>query len=268
MSMQVRAFLAADRMALVRHLATQDAQRYRRNEPQQLRAWRVSLDCLHAALANWPAAAAWELLLEYPMRRLGRRIDAVLVTERAVLVLEFKVAAERFDAADRRQVEDYALDLQDFHPLSRRHPIVPILVATDAIPASVAWPLPLAGVTTVLDASAATLRPLLRAVWELLPPTAPPLEIPAWKTAPYRPVPGIVDAACTLYSRHGVADIAAARADARNLSVTTEAILAAIDGARAAGGHSILFVTGIPGAGKTLCGLNAVLPAATPAPSS
>jgi hypothetical protein len=72
-------------------------------------------------------------------------------------------------------------------------------------------------------------------------------------------VPGIVDAACNLFSRHGVSDIAETRADAKNLTATTDAILAAIAEARRHGQHVILFVTGIPGAGKTLCGRNAVI---------
>ncbi|MCW3474441.1 DUF2075 domain-containing protein [Limobrevibacterium gyesilva] len=256
--MRVDAFLAADMQALVHRLAYDDARRFRRNESQQLRAWQVSIACLRAALADWPQAADWHLLLEYPMRRLGRRIDAVLVTGRAVLVLEFKVGRDRFDAADRQQVEDYALDLQDFHALSRNHPIVPILVATEAEPGPVTWPLLIAGVAPVLDASRASLPGLLRDLWQRMPRPSRDLPAAGWADAPYRPVPGIVDAACTLYSQHGVADIATALADARNLSATTDAILAAIGQARGGGHHAILFVTGIPGAGKTLCGLNTV----------
>jgi hypothetical protein len=85
-----------------------------------------------------------------------------------------------------------------------------------------------------------------------------PLAGEAWLAAPYRPVPGIVEAATMLYARNGVADIAAARADAANLTRTTTAIARAIDAARNDGARVVVFVTGIPGAGKTLCGLNAV----------
>ena len=113
--MLVSELLATDSTALVHRLAHDDAQRFRHNEAQQLRAWRVTIACLHNALANWPEASAWQLLLEYPMRRLSRRIDAVLVTPRALLVLEFKAGKHQFELADRQQVEDYALDLQDFH---------------------------------------------------------------------------------------------------------------------------------------------------------
>ena len=264
--MRVADFLAADAAALVAMLARDDAQRFRRNEPQQLRAWTATLACLRAALDGWAEAAGWELLLEFSLVRLGRRIDAVLATPAAILVLEFKAGATEFAAADRRQVEDYALDLQDFHAGSRAHPIVPILVATQAAPAPTHWPLLLGGtVAPVLDASAATLPGLLRALWQRLPSPSASLDTAGWAEAPYRPVPGIVDAACALYARHGVAEIASARADARNLTATTSAILGQVAAMRAGGGYCAIFVTGIPGAGKTLCGLNAVFGAGTDA---
>jgi hypothetical protein len=250
-------FLAADPAALAHRLAWQDQQRFRRTEAQQLRAWTGSIALLRAALTDWPAAAAWRLVLEYPMRRLSRRIDAVLLTPRAIVVLEFKIGAARFEAGDREQVDDYALDLRDFHAASSDHPIVPMLVASDATARPVAWPLLIPAVTPVLDASAATLPVLLRDLWALLPAVGPPLDVDAWEEAPYRPVPGILDAACTLYSHHGVQDIAGSHAEAQNLSMTTAAILDAMAQAEADRAHVVLFVTGIPGAGKTLCGLNA-----------
>lgn len=256
-SLGVAEFLAADAAALAHRLAWQDQQRFRRNEPQQLRAWTESIALLRAVLAGWPEAASWRLVLEYPMRRLSLRIDAVLVTPRAIVVLEFKIGAERFERGDRMQVEDYALDLRDFHAASRDHPVVPILVASEAKARSVTWPLMIPAVTPVLDASAASLPALLRDLWMRLPSAGPPLDVDSWDAAPYRPVPGIVDAACTLFSHHGVQEIATAHAGARNLSVTTESILGAIARAETEGQHVVLFVTGIPGAGKTLCGLNA-----------
>jgi len=254
--LSVAAFLAGEDAALEERLAHQAVHQFRRTEAAQLRAWAVSLRCLRRALVGWEAASGWRLVLEFPMRRLGRRIDAVLVTPRAVLVLEFKADATAFAAADRRQVEDYALDLQDFHAGSRGQVIVPVLVATRARPGAVAWPLAIGGVTGVLDASEESLGELLRGLWVLLP--AGDVDVAGWSAAPYRPVPGIVDAARTLYARNSVAEIADAGAEARNLRETTQAILTACAVARGEGRHTILFVTGTPGAGKTLCGLNVV----------
>ena len=254
--LEVGAFLAADDAPLVDRLATDAIRHFRSNEAAQLRAWEVSLRCLRAALADWPGAASWRLVLEFPMKRLGRRIDAVLVTPRAILVLEFKADATTLTPADRRQVEDYALDLQDFHAGSRNRVIVPILVATAARPGPVTWPLAIGGVAGVMDAAAATLPALLRDLWARLPDSD--IDVAGWSATPYRPVPGIVDAARTLYARNSVAEIADAGAEARNLRETTQTILAACREARAEGHHVVIFVTGTPGAGKTLCGLNVV----------
>ena len=258
-SATVQAFLGHPSEPLVAALALADRRRFRGSEPQQLRAWEISIAALRAALDGFSEAAGWRLILEFPLRRLGRRLDAVLATPRGVFVLEFKADASGFAAADRRQVEDYALDLQDFHAGSREVPIVPILVATRAVPGRHTWPLLLAGTAAeVIDASGATLGGILRDLWKALPEPGQRLDPNAWEHAAYHPVPGIIDAARTLYAHHGVADIAAARADATNLSTTTDAILRKVAEAKRCGGDIVVFVTGIPGAGKTLCGLNAV----------
>jgi hypothetical protein len=256
--MAVADLLARNTAGIVEALTYQAVRHHRTNEPQQLRAWEVTLRVLRAGLAEWADAAEWRVVLEFPMRRLGRRIDAVLVTPRAIVVLEFRAGQDRVLPQDCRQVEDYALDLQDFHAGSRLHVIVPILVATEAEHAQGDWPLLIGGVSSVMATGAAGLGRMLRGLWARLPRPVRDLDMAAWSGAPYRPVPGIVDAARTLFARHGVEDIAAARADAKNLTLTTDAILGGIAEARACGLRLILFVTGIPGAGKTLCGLNAV----------
>jgi hypothetical protein len=113
-------------------------------------------------------------------------------------------------------------------------------------------------VTPVFDANSATLADLLREIEIRTLAPVRPLDPHVWESAPYRPVPTIVEAATMLYNRHGVAEIASARADVGNLTRTNGAIRAAITHARAANTHEVIFVTGIPGAGKTLCGLQAV----------
>ncbi len=254
----VPAFLASPDAAIVGTLAEAQIRHFRTNDVQQLRAWEESIGLLRACLAVQQQIGEWRLLLEYPLLRLGRRADAILLTPRAILVLEFKIGASHYASADREQVEDYALDLCDFHAGSRRHPIVPILVATHAAPPRPATQnLPMHGVWSVIDANAGSLPGLLTNLARTAPLPRDALDPLAWCDSPYRPVPTIVEAACMLYARHDVADIKAARADVENLTVTTDAIVAAIARARGEARRLILFVTGIPGAGKTLCGLNA-----------
>jgi hypothetical protein len=103
-------FLAREPEQIVGGLATRLVEAHTINRDTQVRAWRAQIELLHRALTGSPQS--WHLLLEYPLR-LGRRIDAVLLTGHAVLVLEFKVGATSFTNIDRQQVEDYALDLFD-----------------------------------------------------------------------------------------------------------------------------------------------------------
>jgi hypothetical protein len=227
-------------------------------EPAQLDAWRAQVAILQAAVRE-AGGQSWRIAFEYELLRLEKRIDAVLLTDRAILVLEFKAGATKITAAFRAQAEDYAQDLLDFHALSRAHPIIPIVVAARCeAPAPLQAPLPLPGVHAVAEAGAASLPSLLQHLDRVLPSPATKLDGAAWCAAPYRPVPSIVEAAATLFARNSVAEIAAARADTANLTRTTDAIERALREAREAGGRVVVFVTGIPGAGKTLCGLNVV----------
>src|SRR5690242_5087632 len=106
-------FLGYETEIIVGSLATRLVQAHTINRDTQIRAWCAQIELLRRALKRLPAS--WHLLLEYPLLRLARRIDAVLLTGSAVLVFEFKIGAKSFTNIDRQQVEDYALDLHDFH---------------------------------------------------------------------------------------------------------------------------------------------------------
>ncbi len=136
--------------------------------------------------------------------------------------------------------------------------IVPIVIASKAKVKSPHWPADWHNVSHVFDANAISLKGLLEGILQRVRPTSRPIDVTTWEASPYRPVPTIVDAARLLYNRHGIADIRSARADAGNLTRTTDAIVAAVADAKLRRHHVVIFVTGIPGAGKTLCGLNTV----------
>ncbi len=149
-SATVQTFLDTPPDTITGALAVAQIRHFRINETRQLRAWEASIAMLRAGLADLPEARAWQVLLEYPMLRLGRRPDTIILTDRAILVLEFKAGATQFTPADRRQVEDYAIDLHDFHAASRHHPILPILVAEHAPAADALLPMPIAGAMVCL----------------------------------------------------------------------------------------------------------------------
>jgi len=102
----------------------------------QTEAWNITVPMLQGELRSLlllrPESANWSVLLEYPLYRLRRRIDVLILTPAAIMVVELKVGESSFRSADRRQVEEYALDLRDFHAASAGISIVPVLWCTEA----------------------------------------------------------------------------------------------------------------------------------------
>jgi hypothetical protein len=220
-------------------------------ELSQRDAWIAQIAVLKAALAGIDGS----VFLEFDVPRIGSRIDAVLLAGPAVFVIEFKVGERRFNSHDLNQVWDYALDLKNFHLASHDAPIVPLLVATESEDHEPTRLDPADDrVSRPLTCNAETLGQTLRlSLTQVRGATLDPL---AWAQAPYQPTPTIIEAAQALYARHSVDDIARHDAGARNLSITSRRVEEIIDLARNGGRKAIVFVTGVPGAGKTLVGLN------------
>ncbi len=218
----------------------------------QKEAWQQQITLLRTQLIGLDGL----ICFEFTVPRMGRRIDVVLLIGQVVFVVEFKVGETDFTRAAHTQAWDYALDLKNFHAASHSAAIVPILVATEAEAVAQA-PLEAAPdhVYTPLLADPTRLRETLyRCRAEI--PTRTPIHIQAWLAASYRPSPTIVEAARTLYAEHSVEAIARYDAGAQNLAVTSHRVEELIEEARRLGRKSICFVTGVPGAGKTLVGLN------------
>ena len=220
-------------------------------EPSQREAWQRELFILRNALST---VEGW-VALEFDIPRLGSRVDAVVVSSAAIIPIEFKVGARSYTRADFNQAYDYALDLKNFHAASHDAPVFPILLATDAPVADSAWQLPHPdGVRPPRRTNAAGLA---RSISEALGKTlGPALDGAAWVVAPYRPTPTIIEAAQALYARSTVEAISRNDAGAKNLTVTSSAVESIVDDASRDRFKAIVFVTGVPGAGKTLVGLN------------
>ena len=217
----------------------------------QREAWIQEINILKTALRGLQGA----ILLEFDVPRLGRRIDAVLVSGPAVFTMEFKCGEHDYHAADYNQAWDYALDLKNFHLASHNAPILPILIATEAVHSDAKWKGPDPdGVRPPRRCCAEDLRPILAQGLALV--SGPCLDAEAWGRAPYRPTPTIIEAARALYSRHTVEAITRTDAGAKNLAVTSAGVEEIIERTRAKPEKAIVFVTGVPGAGKTLVGLN------------
>jgi hypothetical protein len=220
-------------------------------DPHQRDAWQEEIQILRSALAG----VSGFLYLEFDVPRLGSRIDAVLISGPAIFPIEFKCGERQFRPADRDQAWDYALDLKNFHRASHEAPILPILVATEAPTSDPEWKPPHQDdVREPRKCNAADLGRVIREGLALT--SGPDLDGEAWGRAPYHPTPTIIEAARALYARHSVEAISRSEAEGKNLAVTSVAVEEIIEQACARNEKAIIFVTGVPGAGKTLVGLN------------
>lgn len=255
--------IAADSVAgIAATLAAESAKRRLTANPESMDSWAGTVRHIQSIAAELvselPQASDWYCFLEFEVPRRSRRIDTLLVAGDLIFLIEWKFGAHEFDRAASWQAEQYALDLRDFHEGSRDRVIVPIVVATEAKPTSpTAMFDPSRLVQEVQPASPAQLGATIRAWWECSRPSKPSILDPlAWEDSPYRPTPTIVEAASLLYAGHDVRDLALSGAS--NLDGTVQAVLDLIDRCRAEQRHGIAFITGSPGSGKTLAGLQVV----------
>lgn len=203
------------------------------------------------------------IVFEYTIPRLGKRVDVVLLIGGIVFAIEFKVGSSDFLVNDKEQVWDYALDLKNFHEESRNRVIVPILVATEALDKDCSIGPGLFSyyddqVYYPLFSNSRTLLPIIRQVLDA-EPAHPAIDAHEWLFSRYNPTPTIIQAASALYMNHSVEDITKHEADKAGIDTCTALILDVIRQSKAKHQKSICFVTGVPGAGKTLVGLNVAI---------
>ena len=224
------------------------------SEPTQRDAWMKQIEILHDVLI--PYRSHGKVYFEFSIPRLGKRIDVVALIDHAIFVIEFKVGEDEFPSHALDQVWDYALDLKNFHESSHAVPIAPVLLATNAeavTPVIAATPQN-NEILLPIKCNGSTLSEVLRQVLLFL--DGPVIDADQWEQGRYCPTPTIVEAAMALYSGHSVAEISRRDAGATNLTETSGAISEVIHLSKKHNQKSICFVTGVPGAGKTLVGLD------------
>ena len=199
------------------------------------------------------------IIFEYDIPRLGKRIDVVLLYRGIIFCIEFKTGNQQDFQAAVDQVLDYALDLNNFHKFSQGKVIAPILV-----------PARFQGATNDVRRSAyddKVLNPLITkqsGLFDVITKVvnAYPNETPIderWEISPYAPTPTIIEAAKSLYENHSVENITRHEADKVSTDRTIAYILKVIRESKEQRKKTICFVTGVPGAGKTLVGLDVAI---------
>lgn len=217
---------------------------------QQSNTWESEVQILKDQLRSF---ADGRIIFEYTISRMGKRVDAVVLYKNIVFLLEFKCGDTEYRQSTYDQVYDYALDLRNFQKESHNRLLVPIMVSTRAEAVS--------NTIRERDRVIEPLRCNANNIADVISTVAarynePAFDYEAWENSEYLPTPTIVEAAQALYRGHNVHDITRSDAGAENLTVTTDEINRIIEHSKANGRKSICFVTGVPGAGKTLVGLN------------
>ena len=218
--------------------------------PTQRDAWLEQIKILRGALDNIDG----QVIFEFAIPRMGSRVDTILIVGHVAYILEFKVGSERFEANAIDQVYDYALDLFYFHEPSHKCNLIPILIASMANPVNDRIVSAQRQPPPPIRAAPSELRRHIEEASSCL--GGEPIEVDLWINGSYSPTPTIVEAAKALYRGHSVQEISRSDAGGKSLAITSEAISDVISASRTGRRKSICFVTGVPGAGKTLVGLN------------
>ena len=221
-------------------------------EPSQRAAWEYQIRHLRSLVRDLPEA---HFFMEFLIPRMGRRADLIILNEGLIFVVEYKLGASHFDRSAIAQTYGYGLDLKHFHETSHKRGIIPILVSTHAGPT---------GDQPILWDEDQLAQPLGLAPNELAPAVnfasrvwgGEPLASHDWELGRYKPTPTIIEAAQALYRGHAVDEISRSEAGAENLTRTADYVFNVIENAKSSQRKSICFITGVPGSGKTLAGLN------------
>lgn len=247
-SNDIQSFLDQDNYSIFGEITTNDQFSA---EDLQKNTWNREIEILKRELSQFLDGY---IIFEYTIPRIGNRIDNIVIYKGIIFLLEFKVGEKKYPSYAIEQVTDYAFDLSCFHKESHNRLLVPILISTKAH--SVKQEIRISK-DNVLETICCNEYEIAKYITEVSLKFIQDEIIPDdWINSLYMPTPTIIEAAQVLYLGHNVEDISRNDASAKNLNQTTKAINKIIDYSKAHNRKSICFITGVPGAGKTLAGLN------------
>ena len=220
--------------------------------PKTTYAWQGEISVIKNSLEGMEG----HIHFEYVIPRMGKRVDVLLVIKNIIFIIEFKVGSDAYDASSITQLVDYTLDLKNFHEGSHNQIICPILIATEAQETNLNITIGEDGILETILSSGENLNEIFKHVLTTASKKTPNINYNAWFASTYKPTPNIIEAAQALYEGHAVDEISRSDAGATNLTITSDEIGEIIVKAKENKEKAICFVTGVPGAGKTLVGLN------------
>jgi len=220
-------------------------------EDQQKNAWLKQIQILKH---NFSEFKEGHLFFEFAIPRMGKRVDNILIFKNLIFVIEFKVGEKQYSASAKTQTIDYCLDLINFHAESDRQKVIPVLVATQADEKDIDW----SKLTQLEDVLCCNQLNLKETIEQIIQQHAAieRIDVMRWLNSVYKPTPTIIEAAQALYQGHQVEEISRSDAGAINLELSSSQIESIIETSKRTHQKALCFLTGVPGAGKTLAGLN------------
>ncbi len=218
----------------------------------QNKSWNRQIVILKKALHPFNGI----IFFEFTIPRMGKRVDVLVIINNVIFIIEFKVGESRYLNYHIDQVWDYALDLKNFHEPSHKAVLVPILVATEAKKSftEICTTPHNDNIIFPVRVNKESLLPTISNILDFYKESCS-LDGERFAQGRYSPTPTIVEAALSLYNNHSVDEITRSDASAKNLTLTTKTISDIIHIAKLKNRKVICFITGVPGAGKTLVGL-------------
>ena len=232
--------------------ATQDINKETSN------SWQQEVEILKIVLA--PYAQRGSVYFEYNIPRMGRRADVIVLVDGIVFVLEFKTAEQRFTREAFIQVWDYAIDLKNFQEGSRDRVLIPLVVAPNEKNKNCQIELvPFEdNVYQPIITNEERLSECFNKVLSEITPNPSFMrnQDDAWAKSGYDPTPSIIEAAIALYEHHTVDEITKHDGE---IEITAKCLDQIINECQSKKRKAICFITGVPGAGKTLIGLQTAI---------
>lgn len=218
---------------------------------QQTNAWKTQIKILKNSISKFNGRIYFEFIIP----RMGKRVDNILIIGNCIFVIEFKIGSNQYDKYAKDQAFDYALDLNNFHEGSHNKYLIPILLADEGPTFENKYVNSFDNLYHTILANAENLKEVIDNTLIYLSEEVN-INFDQWENSIYKPTPTIIEAATALYKKHNVEEISRSDSGAENLSLTSNCISEIIDFSKQNSKKSICFITGVPGAGKTLAGLN------------
>lgn len=214
----------------------------------QIEAWLEEIEILKRSFRDLaiarPKCLNWSVILEFelPLEG-GRRPDVIILGPGKVFILEFK-QDPILQRSSLDQVAAYARDLAEYHSKTHGLDVLPILIPTKTVDKA-----------EFRDEVQVLSPDKIAAILDNNPEESV-IDLKDWLNGDYAPLPTLIAAAKMIFNNERLPAIK--RAESYGVAKAVSKLKEIAQWAEENSGRALAFVSGVPGAGKTLVGLQFV----------